>query len=278
MSSKNHIPRPFLKWAGGKGKILHELICRIPDHFETYHEPFLGGGALFFELWRSSKIKKAVLSDKNQELVDTYIAIRDYVEDVIRLLSKYPYDKDFYYKIRERNPWDLDLPERAARMIYLNRTCYNGLYRLNKSGKFNVPFGRYKNPQICDADNLRAVSSVLKKTEILCADFSITLNKAKPGDFVYMDPPYTPVSETADFTNYTADGFNWDEQIRLSKVARKLLERGVYVMISNSAVEKIRKLYQGFKIDQIETMRAVNSKAIRRKGWKEFIIFGKANH
>jgi DNA adenine methylase len=267
------MPRPFLKWAGGKGQLLPALLARVPAHFDVYYEPFLGGGALFFALWREGRIRHAVLSDLNPELIDTYIAIRDHVEDVIRLLEGYRYDRRFYYELRDRDPWTLDRPERAARMIYLNRTCYNGLYRLNRQGRFNVPFGRYRHPRLCSADNLRAVSRALRSAEILCADFAIVLDRARAGDFVYMDPPYAPVSKTARFTAYTADGFGPSEQRRLSQVARLLRERGVFVMISNSALPEIRRLYRGFRRDVVNVTRAVNRRGDRRDGWKELIIW-----
>jgi len=274
MSMKTSIPRPFLKWAGGKGQILDELMTRVPERFHTYHEPFLGGGALFFELYRRGKIREAVLSDCNRELIDTYIALRDAVEEVIALLRSYPYDRDFYYEIRDKDPWRLSRPERAARMIYLNRTCYNGLYRVNRRGRFNVPFGRHRNPTVCDAENLRAVSKALRDVEIRCEDFARVLERAQAGDFVYFDPPYAPVSETANFTGYTVDGFGPEEQVRLRDVARVLMSRGVAVMVSNSATAWIRRLYRDFRIDEVEVGRPINCRGAVRRGWKEFIIVG----
>jgi len=271
------LPKPFLKWPGGKQKIIDKLLAHVPKEFNAYHEPFLGGGALFFALYRQNKLhKKSILSDLNSELIDTYIAIRDNVEAVISLLSSYPYDKNFYYQIRDQNPWQLDNIHKAARMIYLNRTCYNGLYRVNRQGKFNVPFGSFKNPpKICDADNLRAVSKALQNTELVCADFSFTLlpDRAQPQDFVYFDPPYDPTSDTANFTSYTAQGFGINDQIRLRDIAKELVDKGVYVMISNSATEFIRQLYKDdFIIYEIEVGRSISCNAKTRKGWKEFII------
>jgi DNA adenine methylase len=274
---KTSLPKPFLKWAGGKGQIIHELLVRIPKKFNTYHEPFLGGGALFFELYRQGRIRKAILSDLNRELIDTYIALRDSVEQVIALLCSYPYDRDFYYEIRDQDPWRLTLIQRAARMIYLNRTCYNGLYRVNRRGRFNVPFGRYRNPTVCDAENLRAVSKALRDVEIHCEDFARVLERAQAGDFVYFDPPYAPVSETANFTAYTLDGFGPGEQVRLRDVARTLVNRGVAVMVSNSATRFIRQLYHGFLIDEVEVGRPINCRATVRRGWREFIIMSVPN-
>ena len=183
-------PRPFVKWVGGKRQLLKELVQRIPQHFGAYHEPFVGGGALFFELYRSKRISKAVISDMNAELIDTYIAIRDYVEDVTGILATYPHNEDFFYNLRAEDPWEMDIPHRAARMIYLNKTCYNGLYRVNKQGKFNAPFGRYKSPTYNDPENLRAVSIALQDVDVLCTSFETVLGRAKPGDFVYFDPRF----------------------------------------------------------------------------------------
>ncbi len=278
MHSGRPVPRPFLKWAGGKTQLLPELLRRIPDRFGTYYEPFLGGGALFFALYRLGRIRQAILSDVNRELIDTYVALRDHVDEVIAILSEYPYDRDFFYEIRSRDPWQLPLPVRAARMIYLNRTCYNGLYRVNRSGRFNVPFGRYRRPTICDAENLRAVSRALQHVEIRCADFAETVQEARAGDFVYFDPPYVPVSPTADFTAYTEHGFNIDEQRRLRRVAGALARRGVYIMISNSMTPQIRRLYRGFRIDVVSVERAINRRADRRNGWRECIITVPTHH
>ncbi len=270
---KNDIPRPFLKWAGGKSQILPQLLRFVPSSFNTYHEPFLGGGALFFALYRLGRIRHAVLSDINTELIDTYRAIRNHVEEIIQLLSTYPYDRDFYYQLRALNPQNLSLPERAARMIYLNRTCYNGLYRVNRKGEFNVPFGRYKNPRILDERNLRAVSKALQYADLYPCSFESVIHRVKPGDFVYFDPPYHPVSETADFTAYHSKGFGPEQQKRLAEIARNLVQHGVSVLLSNSATPFIQNLYAGkFHIHRIHARRFINSKAHRRTGWDELII------
>lgn len=268
------IPRPFLKWAGGKTQLADALLARAPVSFQTYHEPFVGSGALFFRLYRAGLIKHAVLSDLNAELIDTYIAIRDSVWDVIGILSEYPYNKDFFYHIRAQDPWDLSLPERAARMIYLNKTGYNGLYRVNREGKFNVPFGRYKSPKYLDKENLLAVSRALQGVQILCAPFETVLDRAKMGDWVYFDPPYIPISQTANFTSYHARGFGLADQERLRDVCLVLTGRRVYVTISNSDTELTRSLYRSpdFGTDEVLASRAINCNGARRGKITELII------
>jgi len=268
------IPRPFLKWAGGKAQIGDELLKRIPNQFNNYHEPFIGGGALFFRLYRESKIQHAFITDLNEELIDAYIAIRDQVEDVIKLLATYPHAEDFFYQLRSADPWKMDLPARAARMIYLNKTGYNGLYRVNRQGKFNVPFGRYKNPDYCDVVNLRSVSKALQSVEVACAPFENVLEKTKAGDFVYFDPPYVPLSKTANFTAYHANGFTAEDQIRLRDVCVELSTENVFMMLSNSATDAVRALYTppGFTLDEILANRAINSNGNGRGKLAELIV------
>ncbi len=266
------IPRPFIKWAGGKTALLPILMMYIPDDFSKYFEPFLGGGALFFALYREGLIKEAVLSDVNRELIDTYIAVRDHLDEVIAILDSYPYSREFYYRLRSMKPDTLSLPERAARFIYLNKTAYNGLYRVNRKGQFNVPFGRYKNPNYKDFENLRAVSRALRGVDLRCSSFEFVLDIAEPGDFIYFDPPYYPVSDTASFTQYTPDGFGREHQERLADIFRELSKRGVYVMLSNSDTRFIRSLYEGFRIIEIEAPRSINSNSQKRKGWRELLI------
>jgi DNA adenine methylase len=269
-----HFPkaRPVLKWAGGKTKLLPELINRIPANFERYHEPFVGGGALFFELIAQGKLTTAFLSDVNQSLVDVYVALRDYVDEVIKTLKQHRHDEDSYYAIRALKPDQLSLPERAARIIYLNKTCYNGLYRENRAGEFNVPFGRYKNPTICDEPNLRAVSRVLQSVDIARHHFSTVLETAHPGDFVYFDPPYHPISTTANFTSYNRNGFGEEDQIQLRDVFSELLQRGVKAMLSNSDTPFIRELYAGYTISRVYAPRAVNSKGTSRGKVAEVLV------
>ncbi len=268
------LPRPFLKWAGGKTQLTDALLARIPPAFGTYHEPFVGSGALFFRLYREQKITRAVLSDINPELIDTYLAIRDQPEAVIKLLGEFPYEEAFYYQLRDRDPWALSQAERAARMIYLNKTGYNGLYRVNRQGRFNVPFGRYKSPRYVDPENLLAVSHALQRAEIICAPFESVLARTQAGDWVYFDPPYMPISETANFTSYYADGFGLEDQHRLRDVCLRLTEMGVYVMVSNSDSPVIRALYGQpcFAIDTVFANRAINANSARRGKVAELVI------
>jgi len=267
-------PRPFLKWAGGKGQLLPDLIARLPECFAAYHEPHVGSGALFFTLASHGVPSQAYLSDVNPALIDTYLAVRDQVEDVIAILKKHQkkHDRDYYYLVRAIDPSRLTLAGRAARIIYLNKTCYNGLYRENKRGQFNVPFGRYTNPTICDAANLRNVSRVLQGVDIAQRGYASALDCARPGDFVYFDPPYQPLSATSSFTAYNRNGFGEDDQRRLRDVFAQLAERSVRVMLSNSDTPLIHELYVGFTIDRVYATRSINSKSNRRGKIAELII------
>jgi len=246
----------------------------MPVHFYTYHEPFVGSGALFFRLYREHKIKRAILSDINVELIDTYLAVRDHVWDIIQILSEFPHNEKFYYEIREKDPWSMGLAERAARMIYLNKTGYNGLYRVNRQGKFNVPFGRYKAPKYLDKDNLLAVSHALQNVEILCVPFDTVSARAKPGDWVYFDPPYVPISRTSNFTSYYANGFGLREQEKLRDICIELSKKHVYLMLSNSDTPIIRSLYATsfFAIDEVLANRAINCNGAKRGKITELVI------
>ena len=272
--NSRRIPRPFLKWAGGKTQLVDALEEHAPASFGGYFEPFVGSGALYFRLCRQGLLAGACLSDSNAELIDTYVAVRDRVDDVIALLAGYPHSPDFYYSLRSQDPGSLGLPARAARMIYLNKTGYNGLYRVNRRGQFNVPFGRYLAPRYCDPDNLRAVSAALQDTAIACAPFESVLDRAAPGDLVYFDPPYAPLSATAYFTAYQAHGFSSDDQQRLRDVCAELAWRGVYVMVSNSDTKLVRSLYVAppFLLHRVQANRAINSNAARRGKIAELII------
>lgn len=268
--AQTKIPRPFLKWVGGKGQLLPELSARIAKagEFGRYHEPFVGGGAFFFEIYRAKLLgrKKAYLSDANPNLVETYQAIKENVEAVILQLEQHQarHGKEHYYEIRAVIPETL--VARAARIIYLNRTCFNGLYRENSRGLFNVPMGDYKNPRIVDADNLRAVAGALAKTELHCDSFDVILQHAKSKDFVYFDPPYHPVSTTSSFTSYAKGGFDQEDQVRLADVAKQLSDKGVKVLLSNSHTPFICDLYRdrGFSVSEVFATRNVNSRADRR--------------
>lgn len=270
------MPRPFLKWAGGKGQLLPELRARVAaaGPFECYHEPFVGGGALFFDLYRGGALgtMTARLSDGNPRLIEVYQAVQNDVDRVIQRLVEHSekHGKEYYYTVRAEVPDTL--PERAARIIYLNRTCFNGLYRENSRGEFNVPFGDYKNPRICDAENLRAAAKALKKARITAAPFASVLDSAKPGDFVYFDPPYHPVSATASFTAYAQGGFGEADQRRLAGVFAELTLKGVKALLSNSWAPLILDLYSDFIIDQVHATRNVNSVASGRGVIPEALI------
>lgn len=264
----NSAPRPFLKWVGGKRQLIPELESLLPTHFGRYHEPFIGGGALFFH----TRPTQATISDANEELADCYRAVRDCPEELIRELRRHTYEKDYYYAMRA---WDTSaepLYRRAGRTIYLNRTGFNGLYRVNRAGQFNVPFGRYDNPLICDEHNLRTCSSLLRGVEIGHRDFSAVLSAAKAGDFVYFDPPYVPVSPTASFTAYVSGGFGAEEHARLAEVFRELAGRGVNVMLSNSDTPLVRQLFRDFHLHEVRARRAINSNAGRRGDVGELIV------
>jgi DNA adenine methylase len=273
--------RPFLKWAGGKGQLLPALTDRLPLRFRRYHEPFVGGGALFFHLWNSGLLRDgATLSDFNPELIDCYLAVRDHVEELIELLLRHKPrfdDKAYFYEVRawDRQPGFRERPmvERAARTIFLNRTCYNGLYRLNNKGYFNAPFGYYKNPLIVDPENLREVSRALRDVELHVGDFGAVLDRAAPGDFVYFDPPYVPVSATASFTAYTGGGFAEAAQARLAQVFAALAERGCFVMLSNSYTELARALYDGQPLhESVRASRKINCDGKKRGEVDELIV------
>lgn len=264
-------PRPFLKWAGGKGRLLKQFAPLFPSRIGNYHEPFLGSGAVFFSL-RARIEGKVFLSDQIEELIGTYRAVCDDAEAVIRLLKRHIYDREYYYRIRGQNSARLSPPGQAARFIYLNHTGFNGLYRVNRNGKFNVPFGRYKNPTICDAGRLRLASVALQEADLDRRSFRELDKKVRRGDFVYLDPPYHPLSKTANFTGYTAGNFGEEEQCQLAEVCRKLDSKGIRFMQSNSDTPFIRKLYEGFGMVRVQATRAINSRPDRRGKVTEFVI------
>jgi len=271
-------PKPFVKWAGGKRRVIPHLIARMPETFGAFHEPFIGGGALLFFLapTRDTEVPWAHISDQNARLIRTYRAIRDDVDGVIAVLETHAkqHDRNYYYATRS---WDIDAAtkdaEVAAWVVYLNRTCFNGLYRVNRKGGFNVPMGNYKAPKILNEDNLRACSWALRNVGIEREDFSAVLDRANEGDVVYFDPPYAPVSPTASFTSYTKDGFGTDDQTRLRDLALELKNKGVSVMLSNHDVPLIRELYQDdFTIETVLVARAINSRANGRGAVPEVIV------
>jgi DNA adenine methylase len=268
---------PFLKMPGGKRQLLPEIRARAPASFGRYLEPFVGGGAVFFDLFASGLKSPAYIADANAELVATYRAVQGDVDGVIAALR--PHERQHcaerYYAVRAQRPRSEAAV--AARMIYLNRTCFNGVYRVNKSGGFNVPIGRYANPTICDADNLRACSLALAGAEIACADFASVMAVAKRGDWVYCDPPYLPVSATGDFTSYTAAGFSLADHERLAGCARRLVESGVHVLLSNADLPVVRQLYEGFEMRVVKARRNINSRGGKRGDVGELLIWGGAS-
>lgn len=260
--------RPFLKWAGGKGRLLEQYRGFIPQ-FKTYYEPFLGGGALFFDLQPSH----AVLSDINPELVNVYQCVRDRVEAVIQCLEHHAqhHNREYYYALRALEL--TDAVERAARLLYLNKTCFNGLYRVNRAGKFNVPMGRYQNPNICDRQLLLTASAALQSAIILERPFHKVLEDAhREEDFVYFDPPYYPISATSDFTAYSQTAFTVADQEKLRDVFTVLAQRGVKTMLSNSDCLFIRNLYEGYTTKTITAARAINSNPDKRGKIQEVLI------
>ncbi len=273
---KSDLPRPFVKWAGGKTQLLPQFEALYPEaaRVRRYLEPFLGSAAVFFQVRRLLRPRKAVLADGNEELINVYQAIQGNVSRVIRALSEHRrlHSKEHYYRTRSRRPRDLSSVERAARFIYLNKTCFNGLYRVNAGGGFNVPMGRYQDPPILDADNLRSVALSLQGVELRTAHFRETLDYARKGDFVYFDPPYHPVSETSYFTSYTRDSFGPRDQEELAEVFAALDRRGCRVMLSNSDCPFIRGLYPGFAIHTVRARRSINSKADRRGRVSEVVV------
>ncbi len=271
--------RPFLKWAGGKSKLIEQYIPYFPQSFTNYYEPFLGGGAVFFYFCGAKPDANKFISDINPELINTYSCIKNNVEPLITLLKTHQlqHNRDYYYQIRSsasaiaRSHWEGSEIERAARFIYLNKTCFNGLYRENSKGQFNVPMGKYKNPTICNADLLHSVSVALQ-----CATVSLKpydeINPKNEQDFVYFDPPYYPLSSTSNFTTYSRYVFKEAEQIKLRNTFVKLANWGVKVILSNSDCAFIRELYADFNIYEILASRAINSQAEKRGKITELLI------
>lgn len=253
--------RPFLKWAGGKGQLLREIVPRLDRALASgqYHEPFVGGGAVFFEMQRTRRLRgRAVLCDRNPNLVEVYAAVRDEVDELVALLERHKlaHNVAHYYAARAVTP---ERPvERAARVVYLNKTCFNGLYRENSKGQFNVPIGKYIDPPICDEENLRLASSALRDAELRVASFEAVLDHAVAGDLVYFDPPYVPVSATSSFVAYAKGGFGENDQAQLADVFVALDRRGVRVLLSNSMTPRVQDLYGQFHIDVVMASRSVN--------------------
>ena len=270
-------PSPILKWAGGKRQLLKDIFPLIPKQFGTYYEPFVGGGAMLFALTP----QKAVINDLNKDLICVYRAICDHPEELIASLKKYTNTSECFYRVRniDRNPQTfgkLTDIERASRLIFLNKTCFNGLYRVNSKGQFNTPFGRYKNPDIVNEEAILNVHTYFSENNVrmLSTDFALVTRSAKKGDFVYFDPPYDPISCTAAFTDYNSGGFDRRDQKRLANLCVRLTQKGVKIMLSNSATDFIRSLYPGpmFHTHIIQAKRAINSKGDKRGVVPEVLI------
>lgn len=260
----------FLKWAGGKAQLVPEIMARFPERFGRYYEPFLGGGAVFFAL----APQRGVLADINASLIGTYRSIRDELPAVLSCLRRHQATPEHYYEVRAWDPSQLSSAEAAARFIFLNRTCFNGLYRVNRSGEFNVPFGKYKNPKICNEERLDRVADALAGVELMVTSvFDLfAQRRVRRGDLVYFDPPYDPVSPTASFTSYTSTPFGREEQVRLAQLFAALANRGARVVLSNSDTPFINELYRDFRIDKVQARRAINSCASRRGPVSEVLV------
>lgn len=271
-------PKPFLKWAGGKSQLLAQITPLLPKQFKNYYEPFVGGGAVFFHLVYLKKAgyidcKEVTLSDANEELITTYSIVKNNPSELIEILNKLKngHTKQQYYEIRAQKTETLSEVERAARFIYLNKTCYNGLYRVNSKGQFNVPIGSYKNPQIFSEDNIFTVSEALTDANIKLAQFLQVADWAQAGDFVYFDPPYQPLSKTSSFTGYTHLPFGEKQQIALRDVATSMTHKKVKVMVSNSWVEFVLDLYKDFRCIEVKAARMINCASEKRGAISELV-------
>lgn len=261
--------KPFLKWAGGKTQLIPQLSKYIPSNFNTYFEPFIGGGAFFFYL----NPNEAIISDSNEELITTYKAVRDNVEEVIRALHEHENEESHYYKVRALDPYKLSNSERAARLIYLNKTCFNGLHRVNKKGEFNVPYGK-RNGVFFNKEQLRDSSEFLRKTKIIHSDYLLVLKQyAKKGDFIFLDPPYYPIGKYSDFQRYTKEFFYHEDHIALRDEFSRLVSIGCHVILTNSDHPFILDLYKDYKVEIIETRRLISSNPKTRIG-KDIIVIG----
>ncbi len=280
---KNPLLQPFLKWAGGKRQLLTQIKNYMPGSMRNccYYEPFLGGGAVLFGI----QPQRAVVNDINPELYNCYVAVRDYLDELIAHLEKYTHknNEEDFYEIRDldrREEYKSFSPaQKAARIIFLNKTCYNGLFRVNSQGQFNVPFGKYKNPRILDTETLKQASRYLANNniELKNTDFEQAIADAQKGDFIYFDPPYDPVSCTSSFTGYSMDGFGRDEQLRLRNVFVRLDKKGCRVLLSNSSTEFIGDLYSGYNIVRVSASRNINSVAAGRGKIDEVLVMNYGN-
>ena len=262
---------PFMKWAGGKTQLLPQLEPYFPNRFGTFYEPFLGGAAVFFRL----RPRRAILADLNPELINAYVAVRDNLDLLIVALDRHSAhrtDKDYFYRVRAQPANELNGVERAARTIYLNKTCFNGLFRVNSKGQFNVPWGSYKDPKLYDPEGLAASSAALRGKSIVLADYHEACGPARKGDFVYFDPPYHPLSRTSSFTSYTKEDFGEEQQSALAAEVGRLDQLGAKVMLSNSPTPFIRSLYKGYRIATLKARRAINSRGAGRGAIEELLV------
>ena len=273
----NELVSPVLKWVGGKRQLLPEIRKRVPAHYTKYYEPFVGGGAVLFDL----QPENAVVNDVNEELINLYNVVKHNVEELIENLGNHVNDEAYFYKTRaldrdSKKYQEMTNTEKASRLHFLNKTCFNGLYRVNLSGQFNSPFGRYKKPNITNEVTLRAVSKYFNSAnlEFKCGDFEESLKGIRKGSFVYFDPPYDPVSDISNFTGYAKGGFDRNEQIRLKELCDKLHSRGVKFLLSNSATEYILDLYKDdkYKIDIVKAKRSINSNGNKRGEVNEVLV------
>lgn len=272
--SFNELCKPFLKWAGGKRQLLPVINERIPEKFSTYYEPFVGAGAVLFDM----QPKKAIINDANKELINVYKVIKNNIDELILDLKNHVNEEDYYYDVRKldrtneyKNMSDI---KKASRILYLNKTCYNGLFRVNQQGQFNVPFGRYKNPNIVNEETLRAVHDYLNNNDIriLNVDFEEAIKYMRKEAFVYFDPPYHPISDTSSFTGYTTDGFDAEDQKRLKKLCDSLDDRGCRFLLSNSSADLILDLYSDYKLEYVDASRSINSKGDSRGEIEEVLV------
>lgn len=264
--------RPVLKWAGGKGRLVPKILRVLPEQIRTYYEPFVGSAAVFFALATERRFQNAVLGDQNPELINVYRALQTDVKGLIKALSRHRYDRDTYYELRDVDPLNLDVAERAARTIYLNKAGFNGLYRVNRSGQFNVPFGRHVNPTICDEPRLLRAADLLSSVTLQVADFATVCKAAKRKDAVYFDPPYVPLSKTSNFTAYHEKVFDDSEHQRLANLFGKLANKGVALVLSNSDTPLTRNLYAEWSVQKIMVSRPINSKTTHRGHVAEILV------
>lgn len=275
-NKKNVILSPVVKWVGGKRQLLDDIIPLLPDHFSTYVEPFVGGGALLFEI----QPKKAIVNDLNHELINLYKVIKDNPNELLLLLEEHELNnsEEYFYQIRaldrSKSYDDMSDVEKAARIIYLNKTCYNGLFRVNQSGQFNSPYGKYKNPNIVNKPVVLAMANYFQNNNItlLNGDYKMALKKLRKGAFVYFDPPYMPISSSSSFTGYTENGFDKKQQIELKEECDKLNSRGIKFLLSNSDHPFIRDLYKDYEIITVRAKRSINSNSNKRGEINEVLV------